>query len=133
MRVEEQIAHKVDPELWRALTEATGDEILRTVMVLGNGANLATETPSIDPSSFANRMDYQRALRSQQQERVSGAVRPVQKQLEQLDLKTHGGEFSRSVVVEGTAQKILASLQLPGVQHASLDRTLTLDPSAALT
>jgi len=132
MRVEEQIAHKVDPELWRALTEASGDEILRTVMVLGNG-NLAAETPSIDPSGFSNRTDYQRALRTQQQERVSGAVRPVQKQLEQLDLKTHGGEFSRSVVVEGTAQKILASLQLPGVQHASLDQTLTLDPSAALT
>jgi len=124
MKVEEQIAQKVDPELLRALHDAAGHEILRTVMVLGDDSKPAPETPSIDPSRFATRSDYQRALRSRQQEQVKGAVRPVQKQLEQLDLKTRGGEFSRSVVVEGPAQQILASLELPGVQHASLDQSL---------
>jgi hypothetical protein len=131
MKVDEEIAQKVDPELERVLREATGHEILRTVMVLNDGGNRLTEFPPVDPAHFASRTDYQRALRSHQQKLAGNAVKPVQRQLEQLDLKTKGGDFSRSVVVEGSAQQILASLELPGVRHASLDQQLKLDPTRA--
>ncbi len=46
--------------------------------------------------------------------------------LRALCLQPQGGANGRTVVVEGQARHILKSLSLPGVRHASLDRSIAL-------
>ena len=129
MRLDARHCDKIDSLLQDALTHAKGDETLRAVMLLGNGQESAAETepaPPLDPKQFASRKAYRQALIEQRQTQLSRDIDETLQGLQKLALAPRGGKTSNVVVVEGPAHRLLASLELPGVRHASLDRSIEL-------
>jgi hypothetical protein len=122
MRIDSDALEKADPELERALREADEDETVRAIMVLGNG-ELAHEP--ITAEQFASRHDYREAMIQKQRDSVERSTGGIRKAVQDLNLITQAGNISRTVLVEGAAKQILRALELPGVQHASLDQRLT--------
>ena len=129
MKLEEKQIEKADPLLQEALKKAKGDEIIRTIMLLGGeaeaGDRSAGQEP--DPEQFADRASYRRALIENRERQISHQLGDVMRELRGRALKLTGGTISPTVVVEGAAREILRSLDLPGVRHASLDRAIKLD------
>lgn len=135
---------KADPKLRQALEEALGEspqrtpeDVLRTIMVLrpeaSRGGSAEPAPRPANPADYPSRVEYRKALIEQRQQIVQADVGDVKRKLEGLALKVKGGLTSPTVVVEGTARHILDSLQLEGVEHASLDREIALDrPTKAL-
>jgi hypothetical protein len=129
---------KADPKLRQALEEAMGEspkrtpaDVLRTIMVLrseaSRGGGEAPAPRPLDPADYPSRIEYRKALIEQRQQVVRRDVGDVKRKLEGLALKVKGGLTSPTVVVEGPARRILDSLQLEGVEHASLDREIALE------
>ncbi len=120
---------KIDPRLQSALKKASGDEVLRAVVMLGRAdgeAESNPDGPALDPSSFQSRADYKQELINQQRQKIADGIGETLRELKGLSLVVHGGEVSRVVVAEGPARQILASLDIPGVRHASLDQRIQL-------
>lgn len=132
MKVDNKYSSKTDPLLQQALSNAEEREILRAVMVIGaespNSENhcAQSEEPHIDPSQFSSRLDYRKALIAHRQSQVSDDMHDVLQALRDLSLSPRGGTMGKTVVVEGPAAQILASLELPSVLHASLDQEVNL-------
>jgi len=78
------------------------------------------------PDQFPSRAAWREALIERRKAQVAHDIGSTLQALRDLSFKVGGGTTSRTVVVEGTAQNILASLELPGVRHASLDRPIQL-------
>jgi hypothetical protein len=137
MTLSDEQVHKVDPLLGEALAQAEADEVLTAVMVLGpeGGREATGDEPrpaqKPRPELFETFEEYRRALLDRQMGEVSGDIGPTLQQLQDLSLAPRGGKTSRSVVVQGPARQILRSLELPGVRHASLDRTISVGGSVA--
>ncbi len=132
MKVDNKHNSKTDPLLQQALSNAEEREILRAVMVIGaesqdseNGCAQSPE-PHVDPSQFSSRLAYRKALIAQRQNQVADDMHDVLQALHDLSLSTRGGTMGKTVVVEGPAAQILASLELPSVLHASLDQEVNL-------
>ncbi len=118
---------KIEDLLCNALKEAEGNEVIRAVMVLGPlGREPRHEEAPPEVLKFSSRTAYRQALIEDRQVKIGQAIGETWRQLADLKLNPRGGKVGRTVVVEGPAQKILASLELPGVQHASLDRCIGL-------
>lgn len=129
MKLKKGHIEKTDPLLRDALRQAEGDEVLRAVMLLGPESGddeKGRVGQKLDPSQFPSRADYRRALIEQRQSRLADDIGQTLQALQGLSLAPRGGEISRVVVVEGSARQILVSLDLPGIQHASLDRPIEL-------
>jgi hypothetical protein len=129
MKLQERHTDKIDPLLRDALKQAQGDEMLRAVMVLGPERTDAEEGltgEALDPAQFPSREAYRQTLITQRQNQLAHDLRETLQALQGLSLTPRGGTMSRTVVVEGPACQILASLDLPGVRHASLDRPIEL-------
>jgi hypothetical protein len=129
MKIEGKQIEKADPDLREEIERATGDEILRTIMLLGPASSdKKGETVEHEPhpNDFPSYEEYRRALIERQQRRVAHDVGDTLRQLQQLSLSITGGEISRTVIVEGPARRILEALKLPGVRHAILDRIVRL-------
>lgn len=120
---------KIDARLQNALKKANGDEVLRAVVTLGRVDGEAESNPggpALDPSNFPSREHYKQELIKQQRQKTADGIGETLKELKGLSLVVHGGEVTRVVVAEGPARQILASLDIPGVQHASLDQRIQL-------
>jgi len=129
VKLEKGHIDKADPLLQDALGQAEEDEVFRVVMLLGSEGRdeekrLIGQEP--DPSQFPSRTAYRRVLIEQRQDQLADDIGQTLEALQGLSLAPRGGKISRVVVVEGRAQQIVTALDLPGVQHASLDRPIEL-------
>ncbi len=120
-------AAKIDELLRNTLLEAEGNEVVRAVMVLGRPSDERRRGPAPpEPTQFSSRTDYRRALIECRQVEVGMIIGKTRQKLSELNLNPRGGKVGHTVVVEGPAERILASLELPGVRHASLDQRVGL-------
>lgn len=129
MKINKRIAKKADPLLLEALAEAEGDEVLRAVVLLDDGTDVGSEVSAgeqLEPSQFPSRFEFRRKLIEQRQAHLESEIGETLEKLSELSLSPKGGKIGRSVVVEGPARQIAASLELPSVSHASLDRRIQL-------
>lgn len=131
-----QIA-KIDPLLKQVLMQAKGNEEIRAIMSLGdeNRINSTLRNPPIEPQQFTSTEAYRRALIEQRKNQIAEVQGDTIQALQNLYLKVLGGKLNRVVVVEGTAEAILNSLKLPGVNHVTLDQLIALPkvaPDAAV-
>lgn len=118
---------KIDRHLHRALCDAEASEPLRAIVQLKPEAGAPPAPEPLDPADFPDRVAYRRAAIEQQARVVEGGVGGVKKKLEAMGLTVKGGQTSPTVVVEGTAEKLLDSLELEGVSSASLDRKVEME------
>ena len=129
MKLEERHIQKIDSLLRDALRDAKGDEVLRAVMVLGpQGIDARKEyrDQELASSQFPSHEAYRKALIERRQSELVHDTGETRQALEDLSLSLRGGKISKTVVVEGSARQILASLELSGVRHASLDQPIGL-------
>lgn len=138
MKLKDTSVEKADPLLREALQNAEGDEVIRTIMLLDSegdttesrgaesDAETETETEELHPSQFSTREEYRRNLIEQQKQKTTKRTRSTMQALLELSLRPVGGAISRAVVVEGSTRQIAAALDLPGVRHAILDRSIQL-------
>ncbi len=118
---------KIDGLLRIALKEAEGNEVIRAVMVLGPlGREPRHEEAPPELLQLSSRTAYRQALIEDRQVKIGHAIGETRRQLADLKLSPRGGKVGHTIVVEGPAAQILASLELPGVRHASLDRRIGL-------
>lgn len=121
MRSIENLNQKTEPLLRQILINARQDEILRIIIVLDPSQIPETER-DISPAQFQSRREYRQFLIQERASQLS--QNETIATLKQLLPKVHGGKLISSIVAEGTANKIRASLELPGVQHAIFDRKI---------
>jgi hypothetical protein len=129
MKLNERHIAKTDPLLEDTLKHARGDENIRAVMIVGPEEPTSSVHKQPHPSQFPSRQAWRDALVKRRKGQIEGKVGDTLKQLRELSLNPQGGKISQAVVVEGPAANIAASLDLPGVRHASLDRELALSKS----
>jgi hypothetical protein len=128
LRLSKAQRDKSDTALRKALQNAEGDEVLRSLMVLGEDdtsseaeSDIQYDKGELDPSQFFSRVEYRSALIEKQQEKTTRHIGPTMQALYDLSLRPVGGTISKAVAVEGPARQIAAALKLPGVRHAILD------------
>ncbi|MEH1911298.1 MAG: NACHT domain-containing protein [Nostoc sp.] len=128
MKLNESQIAKIDPFLEDVLMRAKGDEVIRAIMTLGNEnqINSNASNSSLEPQQFASSEAYRQALIDQRKSQVAEVLGDTIEELQQLSLKPVGGGLSRVVVVEGSADAILRSLALSGVNHVTLDQLIAL-------
>lgn len=124
--LDEKRVAKTDPLLEETLKHARGDENIRAVVVLSSVEPTSRVDQEPHPSQFPSRQAWRKALINRRESQLSGEIGGTLEELRNLSLKPRGGTVGRAVVVEGPARDIAASLDLPGVRHASLDRTIEL-------
>ncbi len=132
MNLNESHLRKTDPILLDRLMHAKAGEVLRVAMTLNAEALEAEKTltlPTLDPGQFPSRVDYRQALIQQQQARLETNLGATIQDLQDLSLKTYGGTTSRVIIIEGTAEQIIKSLDLTGVHHASFDQSIRIEPA----
>ena len=129
MKLNERHIAKTDPLLGDRLEHAREDENIRAVMILGPEETSSSVHKELHPSQFPSRQAWREALVEQRKSQLEDEIGGTLKELRELALKPQGGKISQAVVVEGPAANIAASLDLPGVRHASLDREITLSKS----
>lgn len=129
MHMDERHLTKIDPSLGDALTDAPSGAILRAVLVLGaDEHDERSGEPALPPSAFPSRAAWRQALLARRHQQLAHETGRTVEALRGLGLQPHGGTAGRTVVVEGSAQQLLTALDLPGVRHASLDRSIALAP-----
>jgi hypothetical protein len=126
MKIDERHVSKTDPLLEDTLKHAREDENIRAVMVLGSDKPTSRIDKELHPSQFPSRQAWRKALVEQHESQLEHEIGGTLEKLRRLSLKPRGGQIGRAVVVEGPAANIAASLTLPGVEHASLDRSIEL-------
>jgi hypothetical protein len=119
-----QLESKADPALCRALSRAEGKDVLRVLLLLAPASHDSDAEP--DPKAFPSRAEYRRALIERRQAQIQAQIGPTIEALHRLGLSPKGGTLSRGVVVEGPAKTVAAALELSAVEHASLDRPVTI-------
>lgn len=132
MKINENHIHKSDPILVDRLMHAREGEVLRVAMTLNAESSEAGQTLTetiLAPSQFLSRIDYRQALIEQQQVRLATELGATVQHLQDLSLKIYGGTTSRVIVAEGTAEKIIQSLELTGVHHVSFDQSIGIPPN----
>ncbi|MCC5668821.1 NACHT domain-containing protein [Nostoc sp. CHAB 5784] len=137
MKLNESQIAKIDPLLQEVLTGAKGNEVIRAIMSLGdeNQIRLNASNSSLKPQQFTSSEAYRQALIDQRKSQLTEVLGDTIEELQQLSLKPVGGGLSRVVVVEGSADAILRSLALSGVNHVTLDQLIALPevaPDAAV-
>ncbi|MDZ8221879.1 NACHT C-terminal helical domain 2-containing protein [Nostoc sp. ChiVER01] len=137
MKLNESQITKIDPLLEEVLMRAKGDEVIRAIMSLGdeNQLNSNASNPPLEPQQFTSSEAYRQALIDRRKSQLTEVLGDTIQALQQLSLKTLGGGLSRVVVVEGSADAILRSLALSGVNHVTLDQLIALPevaPDAAV-
>ncbi|HBY81605.1 MAG TPA: histidine kinase, partial [Cyanobacteria bacterium UBA11148] len=110
--------------------QARGDEIIRVIVRLGSDQNnlkLDVIDPPLEPKQFSSYEAYRQALIDHRKSQIVEVVGDTIEELENLSLKPlGGGKLTPIIVVEGSPEKILRALELPGVHHATLDRLIAL-------
>ncbi|WP_373528343.1 NACHT domain-containing NTPase [Nostoc sp.] len=137
MKLNESQIAKIDPLLQEVLMRAKGNEVIRAIMSLGdeNQIRLSASNSSVKPQQFTSSEAYRQALIDQRKSQLAEVLGNTIEELQQLSLKPVGGGLSRVVVVEGSADAILRSLALSGVNHVTLDQLIALPevaPDAAV-
>lgn len=120
MKIRSDLQEKTDEGLRAALQAAEEHEVLRTLMLLETDDD--EEAPlEPHPQDYPSRQAYRAALISQKADQAQMRQRTIREALVARSLELRGGAFGNALIVEGTARDIVASLELPGVKHASLD------------
>lgn len=123
-----KVIEKVDEHLHEKLRCAEESELVRAIVRLKpEGVSAAAEPVPLDPKDYPDRVAYRQAMIDQRAEHLERDVGGVKRKLEALGLKVQGGQTSPTVVVEGEAGKVLDSLDLEGVEGASLDREIEME------
>lgn len=124
---ESQIA-KIDPLLEQVLTSARGDEVIRAIMSLGVENQMRTNASilPLEPKQFPSYEVYRQALVDRRKSQLASVVGDTIQSLQNLSLKTSGVGLSPVVVVEGSADAIVRSLELPEVNRVRLDQLIAL-------
>jgi hypothetical protein len=117
---------KADGLLRDALRQAQGSERLRAIVQLDAGMGSGPSAYS-DPAQFGTRAAWQKARVAELKGRVAAATQLTRQALADLQVVVLGGELSNTIVIEGTADQIASSLELPGVTAASLDRAVSVE------
>ncbi len=110
---------KANPALRRALGEARASQRLIVTMRLGTEKHLHAVEPN--PVDYADQQSFNRATIEAQRKQVQAEIGDTVQALRKMALKLDGGGVTRTVVVKGSARRILEAMQLPGVRHAELD------------
>ena len=126
MKLADRHVAKTDPRLEDTLKHAQEDENIRAIVVLEPVRPANRVDKKLHPSQFSSRQAWRQALIEQRENQLAGEIGGTLEELEKLSLKPRGGKIGRAVVVEGPARDIAASLDLPGVIHASLDHPIDL-------
>lgn len=126
MRLTYEQARKADPLLHDALRHCPRQQVLRTIMILAGPDRRSLEEPELLPSQYSSREEWREALIERQKQATAKDITGALQELRRLSLSTSGGTISPVVVVEGAVEQIVRALNLPGVQRASLDRTVDL-------
>lgn len=128
MKLDQKQVEKMAPLLHNVLKYANGDEVLRAILFITSESRDAEEdhvdNQELDPAQFPSRETYRQALIAQRQSQFDKELNHILQALQDLSLTSRANIISRSVVVEGSAYKILASLNLPDVCYATLDQPL---------
>jgi hypothetical protein len=95
-------------------------------MILAGPDRRSLEEPELLPSQYSSREEWREALIERQKQATAKDITGALQELRRLSLSTSGGTISPVVVVEGAVEQIVRALNLPGVQRASLDRTVDL-------
>jgi len=135
MKLEQRHIAKADSRLQDALTRAQGGELLRTIMILGPTGPSDESSVESPPraADFPSREAWREALVARRQDTLAREIGGTIKALRDLSLKPSGGTTGRTVIVEGPADKIWKSLDLPGVQRAVLDSPIGLTEPTSRT
>ncbi len=127
MQLDERYIAKIDLPLRDALADAPDGTILRAIMVLGTDTESERRDERLpQPSQYSSRVAWRQALIEERQHQLVREIGRTIDALRELCLKPRGGTTGHTVVVEGSAQQLLRSLDLPGVQHVSLDQPIAL-------
>ena len=125
MHSDSMINAKADFALLCALSESHKDEHVQVVMLLEHDIESChAAMAQVDPSTFASRRDYRIALIELRKQKLSESMSATIQALRDLKVRVEGGCVTPTVVVCGPAVKIVQSLHLPGVLHASLDAVI---------
>ena len=122
---------KADSSLRETLKGSSPEQKVRAVLTITGEGGASELDPAPDSRSFGSRKDYRAALIARQKYRVFRDLRPTVQALKKLGLSTQASSLGRVVLVEGRADRVLASLNLPGVAHASLDREFLARPDSS--
>ena len=122
MSLDSSFLDKIDPQLQEKLAYAPENEILRVIVRLSGENKSNINSKSINLADSPNRTEYRKALIAQRQQQLSGDIGETKRAIENLALKTYGGINTKTLVVEGTANQILHSLELSGIESATLDQ-----------
>ena len=129
MNITKQQSDKIDRQLNRALQSAKEEDPLRAIIIVAShqaGIKIIKHTKEIGPEQFASYPDYRLALLKRREAQVAQEIKDAVEKLQQFHLSMHIGSLSRNIIVEGAAREILRMLDLPEVQHASLDQPVIL-------
>ncbi len=126
MKLDGRHVAKTDPFLEDTLKRAREDESIRAVIIVEPDAPPDSGDREPHPSEYPSRRAWREALIERRESRLADEIEGTIEELRKLSLKPRGGKMGRAVVVEGSARDIAASLELPGITHATLDRRIGL-------
>ncbi|NUN95490.1 MAG: hypothetical protein HUU16_04900 [Candidatus Omnitrophica bacterium] len=105
-----------------ALEEATGDEPIRALMLLGGSSSTTSVETVEEGRDSTDRVTLRKRLIEARGKELQGEIGTTLDKLRELSLSPRGGRVLHTVVVEGPAQSIVKALEMSEVQHATLDR-----------
>ncbi|MHC5723468.1 MAG: NACHT domain-containing protein, partial [Nostoc sp.] len=128
MKLNESQIAKIDPLLKGVLMEAKGNKVIRAIMSLGDEdqIRLNASNSSLEPQQFRSSEADQQLLIDQRKNQLAEVLGDTIEQLQQLSLKPVGDALRGVVVVEGSANAILRSLALSGVNYVTLDQLIAV-------
>jgi hypothetical protein len=117
---------KISRSLRSALEHAQAGTPLRVILSLGDDEDEFEAGASVTPGEFPSRTDYRREAIARRSKDLDRRFGPTLDALRSLNLEVQGGRALRTVVVEGPAEGIAASLDWPEVREARLDEPIEL-------
>ena len=115
---------KTDARLRDALSAGNAAGELRVVLTL-RGKEVA-QSPPPDPESFATREDYRQALTNHWKRFIEDSIADTVRELRAVGLRVLESTIMRTVIADGSAEQIVKSLDIAGVDMAVLDRSIEL-------
>lgn len=116
---------KLDPLLQQILANCDEGDRLLVIMVL---EDTKIDNNHIKPWKFSSRAEYRQALIEHRKEQLAtGVAGETIKQLKELSLVICGGEINSFLIVEGTAEKVMQAVYIPGIKLICLDQDIHVE------
>lgn len=132
MNMKSKNLSKADGSLREAFQDAEPKQILQAILILEPEEGHATSTSKQpEPGEYDTREGYRRAIIDRREDELAELLGPTLQALRDLGLEVSGGRLGRATLVRGAASDLLASLDLPTVRLATLDRAIDTGESGA--